>query len=242
MRRAERAAQRIASAIFGLLVVARSSEVLATVSEADGRRPPPPPVPAAATGDAELIREIVQREAVVTEPPGPSLLERLWALVEGKIGWSFPSVDLPTLPVWLAQWLPIALLGIALAWIAWIWLSRLRPRGAPMMDDLEIISGVPVAASGSEAPARDWEREAHERLAAGRAAAALEAIWWWLACRLLPQRTVDPSWTSRELLVRAERLDLAAAVRRLDRQIYGEGEPAVDDVRAMWRSLREAGA
>ncbi|MCP4657846.1 MAG: hypothetical protein GY856_20760, partial [bacterium] len=83
-----------------------------------------------------------------------------------------------------------------------------------------------------------WEAELGRHLAGGDVTAALEALWWWLACGLLP-RDVDPSWTTRELISHAGRWDLAAWVRRLDRMIYGAEPPAVDEVRRFWGDLRE---
>ena len=83
-----------------------------------------------------------------------------------------------------------------------------------------------------------WKAELDRHLARGDVTAALEALWWWLACGLLP-RDVDPSWTTRELISHAGRWDLTAWVRRLDRMIYGAEPPAVDEVRRFWGDLRE---
>jgi hypothetical protein len=97
--------------------------------------------------------------------------------------------------------------------------------------------GAPPSAPGLDAAA--WRAELERHLAAGRAAEALEAAWWWLA-RSLAGTRVEPDWTSRDLMVQASRPDLAPLIRGLDRLIYGPRRPAVEDVRRWVSRLEEA--
>jgi hypothetical protein len=91
-------------------------------------------------------------------------------------------------------------------------------------------------------PERDaaaWRVELEARLAAGETAAALVALWWWLA-RSLAGRRAEADWTSRELVVQARRPDLAPLARRLDALTYGPGHPTVEEVRALAGRLEAA--
>jgi hypothetical protein len=51
---------------------------------------------------------------------------------------------------------------------------------------------------------------------------------------------VDPSWTSRELLVRAGRPDLGPWAAALDRMTYGPRRPAAGDLRELVDALESA--
>lgn len=90
-----------------------------------------------------------------------------------------------------------------------------------------------------ELDAAGWRAELDRRLAAGRSAEALEAAWWWLARSLAGSRALA-DWTSRDLVIRAGRPDLAALIRRLDALIYGPRRPAPEDVRGLVSRLEEA--
>jgi hypothetical protein len=96
-----------------------------------------------------------------------------------------------------------------------------------------------MAVPALELDAAGWRAELERRLAAGRSAEALEAVWWWLARSLAGSRAL-PDWTSRDLVSRAGRPDLAVLVRRLDALIYGPHRPAPEDVRGLMDRLEEA--
>jgi hypothetical protein len=83
-----------------------------------------------------------------------------------------------------------------------------------------------------------WRRRLEELLEAGRLEEALEALWWWLA-RSLAGPAADPSWTSRELLRRARRRDLAGLLQRLDAYQYGPRRPSSGQVQVLVRELTE---
>ena len=98
--------------------------------------------------------------------------------------------------------------------------------------------GIPAAARDAAA----WRAELERRLADGRIAEALEALWWWLARSLAGDRA-EPDWTSRDLVAQARqdlRQDLRDIVRRLDAFTYGPRPPAVDDLRRLVGRLEEA--
>ncbi|HSS79467.1 MAG TPA: hypothetical protein VLV54_22290 [Thermoanaerobaculia bacterium] len=100
-----------------------------------------------------------------------------------------------------------------------------------------------LAVEATPGPALDldaagWRAELDRRLAAGRSAEALEAAWWWLA-RSLAGNRVMPDWTSRDLLIRGGREDLAVPIRRLDTLIYGSRRPAPEEVRSLVNLLEE---
>ena len=120
----------------------------------------------------------------------------------------------------------------------WPRLRRLRHRRRP--ETPAALAGVAAAtAAGRELDAAGWRAELERRLAAGRTAEALEAAWWWLARSLAGSRA-EPDWTSRDLMTRAARPDLAVLVRRLDAFIYGPRRPALEDVRGLVARLEEA--
>jgi hypothetical protein len=128
----------------------------------------------------------------------------------------------------LAALLALLLLGRAL-------LPRLRRvrRAEPGVRK----EGAPPAAGHLDAAA--WRAELERHLAAGGAAEALEAAWWWLARSLAGDRA-EADWTSRDLMALAPRPDLAPLVRGLDRLIYGPERPAIEDVRRLVSGLEEA--
>lgn len=86
---------------------------------------------------------------------------------------------------------------------------------------------VPAAAPREGA---GWRAEIERRLSQGDLPGALEAVWWWFAVGV-SDGDVDPSWTSRELLTRSGRLDLAPLGSTLDRLLYGARRPDAEDVR-----------
>ncbi len=200
------------------------------------------PEPLAA--DPERLRRTMAEARVATGRPRPGL--SLWARDAGA-AFSHWMADWMqrTLPRYARRLAPffepavmvlLALLSaLLLAFLASVALDRWRRRRQAETEP----AVRSLAATGEPQAARDWEAEIRRRLADADVAAAIEALWWWLASRLVGERA-EPSWTSRELIQRAGRRDLRTAVRRLDRMIYGGGRPETGDVRRLWRDLREA--
>ena len=197
-----------------------------------------PWTPAAA--DPELVRRVLQESGVDQRVPGPglaayaeSLIEALWRRLTDLLRPFGPRL-LPHM-----EWLAFALAGAALLFLV-ILLARALVRRRPRASD----APAPLLAAERSEPRhwRDreaWARAFEERCAKGDVAAALEAIWWFLATSIAPSE-VDPAWTSGELLAESGRQDLTTVARGLDRMIYGSQRPAAPDLRHFFGRLREA--
>jgi hypothetical protein len=207
--------------------------------------PSPAPITLAQrTADHALLQRVIEQEGIARGAPGPdwsdyfvnlarAALEALGNLLSpardliAGLGLPMETVATVLLALLVAVITALAVLG------AWRLLRRWR-------------AAQPVSATGApeelqHAP-RDpvvWRTLLEERLRAGGIAEALEAAWWWLAASV-SRGPVDPSWTSRELLVRAGRPDLARWAASLDRMTYGPQRPALDDVRRLVHSLEAA--
>jgi hypothetical protein len=140
------------------------------------------------------------------------------------------------LPRWVFLTLAVALAGLAVFLLLRLFFSR-RRRGGGQPQRVEGLTAVDLAPA-AWGPAA-WRAELERRLAAGRIAEALEALWWWLA-RSVAASQVEPDWTSRDLVTRAGREDLRDLARRLDAFTYGPRQPAVEDLRRLVGRLEEA--
>lgn len=200
----------------------------------------PPDLPVAEVESAELGR-LATELGVADEMPGPSLAGWISDTSETFGAW-LASLLVERLGIVsglagsLVQYSLALLLLILLAFGAiylWRWWQRHRvPGEQPAIEGARV---EPVAERPDSADS--WAERLHGRLGAGDAAAAAEALWWWLATTLGAE--AEPSWTSRELIVRAGRRDLAPPVRRLDWMLYGPWSPDVAEVETLWRELGE---
>lgn len=209
--------------------------VAASAGAADG----PPRAPA----DRGALAEIVAREDVVTTPETPSLTAYARDLGAALMGWLLDLLSrvAPGLDAWVVEIARVGagvVLAAALALLLLLLYRVLRDQlaGRPQMGSAPVVTA--EAAAGGDRPRGDWAGELRRRLAAGNVAGACEALWWWLA-RALAGDAVEESWTSRELLARTGRRDLAAPVGRLERMTYGAAAPAAADVRGLWNELEE---
>lgn len=205
----------------------------------------PPITLAHRTADHALLQRLIEQEGIARGTAGPDWADYLVSLAGAALdalgrllsparhliaglGLSMETVTTVLLALLVAVVTALAALG------AWRLLRRRR-------------AGLPAAAAADVAvklePAprdpRAWRALLDERLGAGGIAEALEATWWWLAASV-SSGPVDPSWTSRELLVRAGRTDLARWAAALDRMTYGPRRPALDDVRGLVQALEAA--
>jgi hypothetical protein len=199
---------------------------------------------APAPADLAVLRDVVSRTRVDRVPAGPSLGEYTRALAEAFGRWLGGAFDrTPGLAGGLelaARIAALAVLAAALCLIAislWRGLRRwARPRGATV-PHLEW-----RVAPGPERIPLDretWGRRLEERLASGDLAGALEALWWWVAASLSLDEGVEPSWTTRELLARAGRPELAPAASSLDVLMYGRAPANAAEIRACRTRLEE---
>jgi hypothetical protein len=139
------------------------------------------------------------------------------------------------LPRQVLQAVPFVLAALVALLVARLIVTRMQRRPAEKKEqDVAEIGLAPVARS-----AAGWRAELERRLAEGRIAEALEALWWWLA-RSLAAGQVEPDWTSRDLVTRSRRDDLRDLVRRLDAFTYGPRRPAVEDLRLLVGRFEEA--
>lgn len=129
--------------------------------------------------------------------------------------------------------------ALALLLIVRALLPHLRRLGRRTPGSEERLAAAAIPAPAAELDAAGWRAELDRRLAAGLPAEALEAAWWWLARSLAGSRALA-DWTSRDLVLRAGRPDLAALIRRLDAFIYGPRRPAAEEVRGLVSRLEDA--
>ncbi len=139
----------------------------------------------------------------------------------------------------LAAWVVLALLVVALVLLLLRWTLRKRLRRVRTAPAVARAAEPQHDAQLSSRDREGWRAEIERRLRAGQVEPALEAVWWWLARSLLAQ-TVDPAWTSRELLVAAGRHELSPLAATLDRMTYGSTRPSVPDVYGLLRRLEAA--
>lgn len=201
----------------------------------------------------EVLEEIVRTEGVRTSPERPGLVRYTvdlgWALLdalEHRFEGYLPGTveKLAAAAKLAARVVFVIALALLAATLAGALLEDYRRRRERALEEDAVN---PVETPAPDRPegrsSDDWAAELRRRLAAGDAAAACHALWWWLAAILAPgiaEAALSPSWTSRELIVRAGRSDLAGPVRRLDRMLYGAARPGVEDVRRLWGDLEEA--
>lgn len=195
-----------------------------------------PPVPA----DQELMRRLLEQQGVAQALPPPAWTEYLMHLVRTALERLLEPLFRHLPAAGLARGLlffSMAVAVIALGALVVRALAR-RRRRKPATATEPAAAGAAREAARSLGPADFWNRlDAH--LAGGDVAAALEALWWWLAVSVA-REPVDPSWTTRELLARAGRGDLGAFSVVLDRLTYAAARPQASDVRAFAERLQAA--
>jgi hypothetical protein len=182
----------------------------------------------------------------VPVPPETSYLGELYrAAQQALLDAILRGGKMLNLPPWLLEGIAWGLAILAVLLIVRVVVLRLRRREKAVRED----GGGTLTALGVPATARDaaaWRAELERRLADGRIADALEALWWWLARSLAGDRA-EPDWTSRDLVAQARRQDprgdlredLRELVRRLDAFTYGPRPPGVEDLRRLVGRLEE---
>lgn len=217
---------------MGLLLVSWAGPLLAA---------PPEVEPA----ERELLERLIEESGVRTSPPSPGFGRWVQDVAWSFMSWLGSFFDgigagefLRTVSVFGAR----AVFYLAIALLVFLiirWLLRRQWNAGPDAPSVRTVGQETAPGPETKRPRAEWNGLIEERLAAGDIAGACEALWWWLA-RGLTDGPVEPSWTSRELLVATGRHELRSEVRGLDRLIYGGGEPGADDVRQVWQALRDA--
>lgn len=202
-------------------------------------------IPEPARAGQEELQEIYQRQEIQTVPDYPGVSAYLRDLYYAVLNWiaerfgSGLMAFFSSLGVVGAQVLFLLAFGLLAALLAWVSYDQyLRRRRRAWREPSVTAKRTDTEAATKEAAENGWADELRQRLAAGEVGPACEALWWWLARSLLPGQ-VERSWTSRELLSRANRADLRRPVTRLDRMIYGSRPPTLDEVRHLWRDLEQ---
>lgn len=185
-------------------------------------------------GDAALVRRVLAETGAHATPAGPRIGDYFAALIDAAmraLGSSFAAFFSGAGGV--VSFLPLAALLIAflaalllLFFVVRRILGR-RRRGFVRSSASRVESGEAVPRLRDAAA---WRHEVETRIARGDVAAALEALWWWLADSLSIGVPVDSSWTTRELLGRAARRDLVRVGGELDGLLYGPRRPTASDV------------
>ncbi len=192
------------------------------------------------TADQVLMKRVLAESGVeqTPVPPETSYLGDLGraaqrAMIDALIA-GIKKLNVPEPLVRVVAWGLAVLAVLLIAWVAFSWWKR-RRRGKEEGEGSVAALDVPPSRRTTHA----WRAELDRRLAEGRIAEALEALWWWLARSLAGDRA-EPDWTSRDLVARAGRNDLRDLIRRLDAFTYGPRPPGIDDLRHLVGRLEEA--
>lgn len=228
------------------------------MAETPGPAAAPPAAPEPLRVEHTELVELLEESGVAQRSPSPGLVawveelisrvslrlgRRIRQLFDRLEGWLLTSLESLGLPsgVWLRRTaLAIVVVALVLVLVQGLRALAARRRRGKLRSSAAgetVALPAPRAAGADDAAA--WRGEAERRLAEGRLAEALEAVWWWLARALAGERA-DPSWTGRELLLHAGRRDLAPVVRRLEAMTYGPVRPAAAEVHGFVAELAGA--
>lgn len=163
---------------------------------------------------------------------GRAFGDRLTSWLDRHLGTFASATSAIIGPVAYGLLLLLAVVSLTL-WGRILW----RRRAGSQVDDPSLQRlDKPRPAGGAHGAVVAWEAQLRRFITAGDVPRAVEALWWWLAEAL--GTVADGAWTSRELVQHAGRRDLMPQVRRLDRLIYGSGQPSIGEVSGLWHDLQ----
>ena len=198
--------------------------------------------PGSAAADHALVERILRESGVVSTSPRPSVRGYLADVLWRFFGWLLRYMR--AAQAWvvtgtIAVYIALGILASAvLASLTWL-LARLV-RGSPRGPAAGPRVSLETQKRPEAPPDRGaWALELERCLAGQDVAGAREALWWWFA-RSVYAGAVEAAWTSREVLARASRLDLAPLVGDLDVMIYGKHFPSPSEVRGLFTRMQEA--
>ena len=191
-----------------------------------------------APADRAVLERVLTSSGVERTPAPPEssyLGELVRTVLESLVRGLEKGARMIHLPAQVLVAAACVAVAVALFLIVRALLPHLRPLGRKAPGTPAMMA---LPAPAAELDAAGWRAELDRRLAAGRSAEALEAAWWWLA-RSLAGSLALADWTSRDLVIRAGRPELAALIRRLDAFIYGPRRPAAEEVRGLVSRLED---
>jgi len=231
----------VLAALLLVAADAAASDRRAPAAPARAAAPTGPPV--AAPADRAALERVLAESGAKTRRRPPGLAAYLGSLVQRAVGWignalesAAAAVAVGPALVRIVAW-SLATLAAAAVLAAVAAAVRRRRRRPAARRERPAVGASP----GGPDPrgAADWRAEIERRLAAGRIAEALAAVWEWLAGALCGAGA-EPSWTGGELLAHGRRPDLAPAVARLDAMTYGPRRPRPAEVRELVRGLEQS--
>ncbi|MBZ0113565.1 MAG: hypothetical protein K8J08_13965 [Thermoanaerobaculia bacterium] len=194
--------------------------------------------------DGEALRRALDLDGVATDLPGPGLADYATDLIGAlwlrATGWLGDRVSESTLD--LLYRILVWTLGLTLLWVVGLLAMRLWSlRRRPNVPSHPGLSAVPLREEASRGPSGSWA-EFEALLAAGDVAAALEALWWWVARSIAPSG-LDEAWTTDELLAATPQpsFDFEWSMRNLDRFLYGGRLPESDEVLQLAQKITSDG-
>ncbi len=195
-----------------------------------------------ARADHDLVASLAAEYKVDTSDPGASPNGYLQAVSDAIAGWFGERLGfgpgLLAVAGQIALWLGVTVIVLAIALLIRALMNSLRGRVQgpdPAGDGLLVAQEATVAARRD--PGTCW-RDLETALAAANPAAALVALWWWLASSVAGP-AVGPAWTGQDVLRHASRPDsVARFIGRIDTLVYGPDQATVAEVHELALEIR----
>ncbi len=186
--------------------------------------------------DNQLIEEIYTQTNLAESQPAPGFGAYAGHLVREALAALFPPLaDRVSTFLNLSTWFWLALGAGALVTAIALLLQGFSQRRVIHSEGKAAEIGVEFEQQPKYSP-QEWIERHRRAMQAGDLAAALEALWWWVASVLSPPG-LDSSWTTRQLTRFAGNDAIRIALRRLDELAFGTASADRSDVVALQSSL-----